>query len=307
MTRSSSGASACRSWFATWTRRRARWTPKSATSSSSGSPRRACGAGSPVRPRRSSTRTSPPLKARMAGSTSCWSSSASGMAGLRVEAGHFTGWSLGARFYPVLYMLTRMGEARDWGTGLPLKASLLGKMSRLEVHHIFPKAQLYKLKHKRPDVNALAQFLLPDQGHEPQHQRPPAGGLFPGDRGEAPGGAGFPVDSDRPGALEDRSLPRFSRSPEGAARRRGEPALRGTASWRHALDGHGGSGGTKPNRRRVGGITSEVEEAELESLNDWVEARACRAARSASTTPIRPPARRRPCSISPGPTGFRRA
>jgi hypothetical protein len=43
-----------------------------------------------------------------------------------------------------------MGEARDWGTGLPLKASLLGKMSRLEVHHIFPKAQLYKRKYKRP-------------------------------------------------------------------------------------------------------------------------------------------------------------
>jgi hypothetical protein len=41
--------------------------------------------------------------------------------GLRVEPGHFTGWSLGARFYPVLYLLTRMGEARDWGTGLPLK------------------------------------------------------------------------------------------------------------------------------------------------------------------------------------------
>ncbi|MEF9606091.1 hypothetical protein O4J55_28705, partial [Paracoccus sp. PXZ] len=64
--------------------------------------------------------------------------------GLRVEPGHFTGWSLGARFYPVLYMLTRMGEARDWGMGLALKANLLGKMSRLEVHHIFPKAQLYK-------------------------------------------------------------------------------------------------------------------------------------------------------------------
>ena len=30
---------------------------------------------------------------------------------LRVEGGHFTGWSLGARFYPVLYLLTRMGEA----------------------------------------------------------------------------------------------------------------------------------------------------------------------------------------------------
>ncbi|HRK67982.1 MAG TPA: DUF262 domain-containing protein, partial [Hyphomonas sp.] len=44
--------------------------------------------------------------------------------GLRVEPGHFTGWSLGARFYPVLYLITRMGEARDWGTGLPLKSSL---------------------------------------------------------------------------------------------------------------------------------------------------------------------------------------
>lgn len=80
--------------------------------------------------------------------------------GLRAEPGHFTGWSLGARFYPVLYLLTRMGGSRDWGTGLPLKASLLGKMSRLEVHHIFPKAQLYKRKHPRPEVNALANFCF---------------------------------------------------------------------------------------------------------------------------------------------------
>ena len=80
--------------------------------------------------------------------------------GLRVEPGHFTGWSLGARFYPVLYLLTRMGQARDWGTGLPLKANLLGKMSRLEVHHIFPKAQLYKRKYKKPEVNALANFCF---------------------------------------------------------------------------------------------------------------------------------------------------
>jgi hypothetical protein len=80
--------------------------------------------------------------------------------GLRAEAGHFTGWSLGARFYPVLYMLTRMGAARDWGTGIPLKAGLLGKMSRLEVHHIFPKAQLYKAKYARSEVNALANFCF---------------------------------------------------------------------------------------------------------------------------------------------------
>ena len=56
--------------------------------------------------------------------------------GLRVEPEHFMGWSIGVRFYPVLYMLTRMGDARDWGSGLPLKASLLGKTNRLEMHHI---------------------------------------------------------------------------------------------------------------------------------------------------------------------------
>lgn len=80
--------------------------------------------------------------------------------GLRVEPGHFTGWSLGARFYPVLYLLTRMGQARDWGTGLPLKANLLGKMNKLEVHHIFPKAKLYKRDFKRPEVNALGNFCF---------------------------------------------------------------------------------------------------------------------------------------------------
>jgi len=79
---------------------------------------------------------------------------------LRAEPAHSTGWSLGARFYPVLYMLTRMGEAKDWGTGLPLKQDLLGKMSSLEVHHIFPKAQLYKSGYHRADVNALANFCF---------------------------------------------------------------------------------------------------------------------------------------------------
>ncbi|MCA8936474.1 MAG: DUF262 domain-containing protein, partial [Planctomycetes bacterium] len=80
--------------------------------------------------------------------------------GLRTEPGHFGGWSLGARFYPVLYLITRMGQARDWGTGLPLKASLLGKMSRLDVHHIFPKAQLYKRGFQKTVVNALANFCF---------------------------------------------------------------------------------------------------------------------------------------------------
>ena len=80
--------------------------------------------------------------------------------GLRAEPDHFTGWSQGARFYPVLYLLTRMGDARDWGKGWALKASMLGKMNRIEVHHIFPKAQLYKRGFKRPEVNALANYCF---------------------------------------------------------------------------------------------------------------------------------------------------
>jgi len=80
--------------------------------------------------------------------------------GLRAEPGHFSSWSLGARFYPVLYMLTRMGAARDWGSGVELKAHMLGKMNRLEVHHIYPKAQLYKHKYSRAEVNALANFCF---------------------------------------------------------------------------------------------------------------------------------------------------
>ena len=79
---------------------------------------------------------------------------------LRVEPAHFTGWSLGARFYPVLYLMTRTGEARDWGTGLPLKSGLLGKMNHLEVHHIFPKAQLNKRGLNRAEINAVANFCF---------------------------------------------------------------------------------------------------------------------------------------------------
>ena len=128
--------------------------------------------------------------------------------GLRVEPGHFTGWSLGARFYPVLYMLTRMGEARDWGYGgLPLKASLLGKMNKLEVHHIFPKAQLYKRSFKRPEVNALANFcfLTKETNLQITDHLPEA--YFPEVEKELPRGLGFAVDSNGRKAMEDRKLP----------------------------------------------------------------------------------------------------
>ena len=57
-------------------------------------------------------------------------------------------------------MLTRMGEAKDWGTGLALKANMLGRMARLEVHHIFPKSRLYSRDYGRAEVNAVANFCF---------------------------------------------------------------------------------------------------------------------------------------------------
>ncbi|NOX62850.1 MAG: DUF262 domain-containing protein [Chloroflexi bacterium] len=83
---------------------------------------------------------------------------------LIVRTENFAGWSRGARFYPMLYLLTRVSEALDWGTGLPLRADLLGKLNRLQIHHIFPKSQLYKFGYARPQVNALANFCFLTQG-----------------------------------------------------------------------------------------------------------------------------------------------
>lgn len=79
---------------------------------------------------------------------------------LRIRPENFSAWSLGARFYPLLYLMTRVCQARDWGTGLPLSASLLGKLSKLQVHHIFPRALLYKSGYKKPEVNAIANFCF---------------------------------------------------------------------------------------------------------------------------------------------------
>jgi hypothetical protein len=73
---------------------------------------------------------------------------------------HFGGWSLGARFYPMLYMLTRVGEARDFGTGLPLKAGMLGHNTGLQVHHLFPKALVHKSGYRKDQVNAIANFCF---------------------------------------------------------------------------------------------------------------------------------------------------
>ncbi len=72
----------------------------------------------------------------------------------------FEGATRRSRFYPMLYMMTRVCHSRDFGSGIELKHNLLGGMSRLELHHIFPKARLREYGYHRNEVNALANFTF---------------------------------------------------------------------------------------------------------------------------------------------------
>lgn len=93
---------------------------------------------------------------------------------LTVKPDDFWGWSTGARFYPLLYMLTRVNHAKDLGTGIELTHSLLGKNSTLEVHHLFPKNILYKVGKSKSIVNSLANyaFLTKDTNIEISNKPP---------------------------------------------------------------------------------------------------------------------------------------
>lgn len=194
---------------------------------------------------------------------------------LRVEPENFDAHSLGSRFYPVLYMLTRMTGGRDLLTGLPLKANMLGKMSRLEVHHIFPKSLLYHEGYNRAEVNAVANFCLltKDSNLRILNDHPPKylGAL----------------EAENPGVLasqwipEDPALWELPRYPEFLQTRRAllsDAANAMLADLLHgeiALMGHSREAvaATAPvHAAPVGGIASEDEEQELHLLNDWVEA-----------------------------------
>lgn len=188
---------------------------------------------------------------------------------LRVEPGHFTGWSLGARFYLVLYLLTRMGQARDWGTGLPLKATLLGKMNRLEVHHIFPRSQLYKRKYKKPEVNALGNFcfLTKDTNLDILARLPEEYFRRSSKRTLMPWPQWVPMDSKLWKVENFREFLEARKSLLAAeVNKRLVESLHGETRW---LEGP--TPAVPAAVAASGGIISEQEEVELEALNEWTE------------------------------------
>jgi Protein of unknown function DUF262 len=79
---------------------------------------------------------------------------------LTIDGQDFEGFGQGSRFYPLLYLLTRVQGARDFGSGLPLHSHLLGHLTSLQVHHIFPKAVLYSADYRRSQINAVANFCF---------------------------------------------------------------------------------------------------------------------------------------------------
>ena len=79
---------------------------------------------------------------------------------LEVRPDDFASSSIGARFYPLLYILTRVNEARDLCYGFHLSHGMIGSHSKLHVHHVFPKKRLYNSGYYRSQVNSLANFCL---------------------------------------------------------------------------------------------------------------------------------------------------
>ena len=78
----------------------------------------------------------------------------------RVTHDNFAGNYTKARFYPLLYILSRIHDARDWGTGNQLRHHSLGDHTNLELHHIFPKDYLRRNGVAANDANNMGNIAF---------------------------------------------------------------------------------------------------------------------------------------------------
>ena len=188
---------------------------------------------------------------------------------LRVRPGDFAGHTRGNRFYSLLYMLSRVGEAVDWGMGIALKKGLLGKNTGLEMHHIFPKHRLREYGYETKQINAIANFCFLTKGSNLQISN-----RLPAEYFEE-------VENNFPGALESQWVPtdpqlrELSRYPQFLAARR---ELLAKATNRlldefyqfeseYLDEQFADYAGTD----LPGGIASEEAELEVQSLQSWMD------------------------------------
>ena len=180
---------------------------------------------------------------------------------LRIDGRDFAGSGLGSRFYPLLYLLTRVHGARDFGSGLPLNSFLTG----LQIHHVFPKAVLYAAGFGRSQVNAVANFCFLTQD----------GGLLAGQR--LPEEYLGEVAARHPGALASQWIPpdpglwRVDRYPDFLAARRELLAEAANAFLDRLRSGAGWPGSERPGSERPGSERAVVVE-DLDARRDQVRA-----------------------------------
>ena len=196
---------------------------------------------------------------------------------LRIEEAHFGGAQRNARFYPVLYALTRIGDARDLGIGTPLKRNMIGKMNALEVHHIFPKALLKEKKYSQKEWNAIANFCFLTKATNLKIGKQEPAEYFP------------EVEKNHPGALasqwipEDPTLWKVENYHEFLAARRHLLANAANKLLDDLLHGMivenikiasmpDNTGETHPQDFIVEDAEIVDEETALEDLNNWVKA-----------------------------------
>lgn len=170
-------------------------------------------------------------------------------------------------------MLSRVSGARDLRSGLELRQHLLGQHASLEIHHLFPKALLFRHHYGRPERNALANFAFltlgtnRSLGNRPPHQYLPE------------------CEARQPGVLASQWIPddpdlwHVERYPDFLAARR--ELLAGAAN--DLLDSLLG-GRVAPEKER--GIlergpvpapgSGDEEEAEITEAQRWVEDRGLR-------------------------------
>ena len=108
---------------------------------------------------------------------------------------NFAGNYTKARFYPLLYILSRIHDARDWGTGNQLRHHSLGNHTNLELHHIFPKAYLRRNGVTANDANNMGNIAFQTRETNRAIGSSPPDEYMPS------------VVSNWPGALESQWIP----------------------------------------------------------------------------------------------------
>ena len=100
-----------------------------------------------------------------------------------------------ARFYQMLYVMSRIQDSRDWGTGNRLRHHSLGDDTNLELHHIFPRAYLRRNGVSAEDANNMGNIAFQTRetnraiGSRPPEEYMPE------------------IVADWPGALESQWIP----------------------------------------------------------------------------------------------------